>query len=79
MNLQVWFRVQGFQVLLSLQDSARLVFDVSLEAQLPIYWVPVLGSLYKHILSRTQEPTVWVPGLLGYVVSVGLDIERMYL
>ena len=39
---------------------------LSLEAQLPIYWVPVLGSLYKFILSITQEPTRWVPGLLGY-------------
>ena len=37
---------------------------VSLEAQLPIQWVPVLGSLYKLILSITQEPTIWVPGLL---------------
>ena len=33
-----------------------------IEAQLPIYWVPVLGSLYTLILSTTQEPTMWVPG-----------------
>ena len=38
----------------------------TLEAQVPIYWVPVIGSLYKLILSITQEPTIWVPGLLGY-------------
>ena len=37
----------------------------ALEAQLPIYWVPVLKSLYKFILSITQGPTIWVPGLLG--------------
>ena len=39
---------------------------VSLEAQLPTYWVPVLGPVYKPILSITQEPTIWIPGLLGY-------------
>ena len=38
---------------------------VTLEAQLPIYWVPVLESLYKFILPITQGPTIWVPGLLG--------------
>ena len=27
--------------------------------------VPVLKSLYTFILSRTQGPTIWVPGLLG--------------
>ena len=37
----------------------------SLEAQIPIYRVPVLKSLYKSILSKTQGPTIWVPGLLG--------------
>ena len=36
--------------------------DVTLEAQLPIYWVPVLKSLYEFILSITQGPTIWVPG-----------------
>ena len=36
-----------------------------LEAQLPIYWVPVLNTLYNYILSVTQGPTIWVPGLLG--------------
>ena len=40
--------------------------QLPLEAQLPIYWVPVLGSLYKLILSITPEPTIWVPGLLGF-------------
>ena len=37
----------------------------TLEAQIPIYWVPVLKSLYKFTLSITQGPTIWVPGLLG--------------
>ena len=37
----------------------------TLEAQLPTYWVPVLKSLYKCMLSITQGPTIWVPGLLG--------------
>ena len=37
---------------------------VSLEVQLPIYWVPVLKSLFDFILSGTQGP-IWVPGLLG--------------
>ena len=27
--------------------------------------VPVLKSLYEFILSITQGPTIWVPGLLG--------------
>ena len=44
-------------------------WNLTLEAQLPTYWVPVLGPLYKLILSInnsiTQEPTIWVPGLLG--------------
>ena len=38
---------------------------VTLEAQLPVYWVPVLLSLYNNIFSATQGPTIWVPGLLG--------------
>ena len=37
----------------------------TLEAQLPIYWVPVLKSLYTFVLSIAQGPTIWVPGLLG--------------
>ena len=41
----------------------------SLEAQLPIYRVPVLKSLYRFILSITQGPTIWVPGLLGIVLG----------
>ena len=41
------------------------ITDVSLEAQLPVYWVPVLKSLYSFILSVTQGATIWVPGLLG--------------
>ena len=40
------------------QDSNVLGLNLTLEAQLPIYWVPVLGSLYKLILSITQEPTI---------------------
>ena len=40
--------------------------ELPLEAQLPTYWGPVIGSLYKLILSITQEPTICVPGLLGY-------------
>ena len=39
--------------------------DLTLEAQLPIYWVSVLKSLFKSIISITQGPTVGVPGLLG--------------
>ena len=39
----------------------------ALEAQLPIYWVPVLKTLYSVILSVTQGPSIWVPGLLGNV------------
>ena len=52
-----------------LADTA-LLDSLTLEAQLPFYWVPVLGSLYILILSAvsiTQEPTRWVPGLLGLV------------
>ena len=30
-----------------------------------MYWVPVLQSLFEFILSMTQGPTIWVPGLLG--------------
>ena len=37
----------------------------SLEARLPRYWVPVLGSLYEVLLIITKEPPIWVPGLLG--------------
>ena len=40
-----------------------LIQQSTLEAQLPIYWVPVLKSLYKSILSVAQGPTIWVPGL----------------
>ena len=38
-----------------------------------MYWVPALGSLYKLILSITQEPTIRVPGLLALA---GLLIVR---
>ena len=48
-------------------NSGLLPFPTS---QLPISWVPVLGSLYKLILSITQDPTIWVPGLLGIVNNV---------
>ena len=40
--------------------------SVSLEAQLPIYWVPVFKSLHNFILSVTQGPTIWVPGVLVF-------------
>ena len=52
-----------------LADTA-LLDSLTLEAQLPLYWVPVLGSLYILILSAvsiTQEPTRCLPGLLGLV------------
>ena len=50
-------------------NYAGQFFLVTLEAQLPIYWVLVLGSLYRLILSMTQEPTIWVPGLLGLCIA----------
>ena len=37
----------------------------SLEAQMPMYWVPVLKSLYNFVRSVSQGPTIRVPGLLG--------------
>ena len=46
--------------------------DLALEAQVPIYWAPVLKSLYELVLSVTQGPTIWVPGLLGLVLRPGL-------
>ena len=46
------------------------VITNTLEAQLPIYWVPVLKTLYNYILSVAQGPTIWVPGLLGTIVYV---------
>ena len=39
-----------------------------------MYWVPVLKSLCKFILSITQEPTIWAPGLLGSVKGLRLRI-----
>ena len=54
-----------FFLLFRLQGNSTT--DVTLEAQLPIYWVPVLKFLFKFILSVTQGPTIWVPGLLGLV------------
>ena len=50
--------------------------NLTLEAQLPIYWVPVLGSLYELILAITQEPTIWVPGLLGLCRATLLQIVK---
>ena len=50
----------------------------ALEGQLPTYQVKVAGSLYIYIhiyiymlpiLNRTQEPTIWVTGLLRQVSS----------
>ena len=53
----------------------------SLEAQLPIYWVPILKSLYNCILSVTQGPTTWVPGLIGndFPGVVFPGVEALYL
>ena len=53
-------------------ESTENVDCSSLEAQLPIYGVPVLKSLYKFILSITQGPTIWVPGLLGVLTTKNL-------
>ena len=56
-----------------LRDSSKpQSSDLTLEAQLPIYWVPVLKSLYTLILSVAQGPTIWVPGLLGLCWSKDL-------
>ena len=38
---------------------------IALEAQLPVHWVSVLKTLDNLILSVTQGPPIWVPGLLG--------------
>ena len=48
--------------------------NTSREAQIPIYWVPVLQSLCKLILSITQGPTIWVPGLLGLVMFFSIPL-----
>ena len=34
-------------------------YKLTLEAQLPTYWVPVLKSLYNFMVSVTQEPGTW--------------------
>ena len=47
----------------------------TLEAQLPIYWVPVLETLCNYILSVTQGPTIWVPGLLGILRPKGMIVS----
>ena len=49
----------------------------TLEDQLPICCVSVLKSLYKFILSITQGPTIWVPGLLGLSVFPRFVNESM--
>ena len=58
---------------LKLRGSSDETFHGTLEAQVPIYWVPVPRSLFKFILSKlTQGPTIWVPGLLyGYLGFYG--------
>ena len=63
-----------------LTQSSRYIYIYiyTLEAQLPIYWVPVLGSLYKLILPITQEPTVWVPGLLGIYIYIYICLNVSY-
>ena len=49
-----------------LADLKGLSSYHSLEAQLPTYWVPILKSVYRFILSVTQGPTIWVPiGISG--------------
>ena len=48
-----------------------MVSTVTLDAQIPIYWVPVLKSLCKFILFITQRPTIWIPGLLGLHYEYG--------
>ena len=52
-----------------------IVGNLSLEAQLPIYWVPFLKPLYDFMLSVTQGPTIWVPGLLGFHVYITLRVQ----
>ena len=42
-----------------------------------IYWVPVPKSLYNFILSVTQGPTIWVPGLLGKEKSFSMHIAPL--
>ena len=47
------------------------------EAQLPIYWVPVLESLYRFVLPITQGPTIWASSEMkssqeGYAGGLGL-------
>ena len=44
--------------------AVGVALNQTLEAQLPMYWIPVLKPLYNCILS-TQGPTIWLPGLLG--------------
>ena len=72
-HAHVYLRRRQFMVESSMVDGAihaplrfRSSSTVSLKAQLPIYWVPVLKSLYNFILSGTKGPTIWVPGLVGY-------------
>ena len=48
----------------------RGYLGITLEAQLPIHWVPVLRSLYNFVLSVTQGPTIWVPGLLWKMETI---------
>ena len=45
------YQTSGSVILKS--DCIRPVSEHTLEAQLPVYWVPVLKSLYTFILSIT--------------------------
>ena len=66
-NRTSWHHIgeKGFSFGDRRRDRIRRGPQEALEAQLPIYWVSVFGFLYKLLLSITQEPTIWVPGLLG--------------
>ena len=52
-------------------EAPMLAWDEPLEAQIPIYWVPVLKSLYEFILPITQGPTIWVPPLPSESLEFG--------
>ena len=69
--------VKGF-VLKAAQASSSRLWE-TLEAQLLTYWVPVFGSMYRLILAVTQEPTIWVPGLLGKDCSVRFQVYENLL
>ena len=54
-------------------DSIKLYRDLRTGTQYIGNWgVPVLKSVYNFIISVTQGPTIWVPGLLGN------DLQQSY-